>query len=700
MAIDPLANIVERLRSSGFQPLMVGPDAWESRCPGHASKDHALLLKRGRDGRLILQCRGTQNCSFSSILKKLNLKLRHLNRDTNESVIRRMRKMEVQLGLYKQLVPVVADPVVLTMAATAAVADAPALGQAVDIAAAALVLPSPESDENTTPSSESEAETEKPDLPPRSDVPIAHGEAIDDLSGSAQECSHEIALAEAAADSTPARSSADSLSTTDSDTDKKRANEILLQIAAGARPFRRPDGQYSVSIAVSGHQECHALESPEVVRWLTRRFYESTRRLPSSASLAATIRALATRADFAGTAEADFVRVGCDKSGSTIWLDLGDSTWRAVEIHANGWQVVDRPNVHFRRATGQCALPIPARDGSIAILRKYVNVEPADLPLLIGWLTAALRPTGPHPILVITGEQGSAKSTLARICRLLVDPHNTPLRAEPKDNRDLMVAALHGWVQAYDNLSAMPDWLSNGLCRLVTGGGISTRGLFTNHEEVVWSAHRPVILTSIDDIVQRPDVIDRSIFLQLRSIAPSSRRCEEDLWEEFMADYPRILGALLDAVVAGIRLRPAVRLAELERMADFTRWGEAVAQGAGWAPGTFVKAYRANRQAVNSVMLEDSSLAQALLSLAKYHGPWKGTLTQLLELIAGYTGYCSLTTPGWPKTPAIASAELRRIAPQLRMFGLSVTFERSSRAGRIVTFTPTHSSGTARAHVG
>ena len=200
--------------------------------------------------------------------------------------------------------------------------------------------------------------------------------------------------------------------------------------------------------------------------------------------------------------------------------------------------------------------------------------------------------------------------------------------------------------------------------------------------------------------MRRPDVIDRSIFIQLRSIAPSRRRCEEDLWAEFTLDYPRILGGLLDVVVAGMRLRPTVRLTELERMADFTRWGEAAAQGAGWAPGTFATAYRTNRQAVNSVMLEDSPLAQALLSLAKYHGPWKGTLTQLLELIAVNTGYCTLTTPRWPKTPAIASAELRRIAPQLRMFGLSVTFERTLKAGRIVTIVPTDSSGRPRAHVG
>jgi len=329
-------------------------------------------------------------------------------------------------------------------------------------------------------------------------------------------------------------------------------------------------------------------------------------------------------------------------------------------------------------------------------LKKYVNVEPADLPLLIGWLTAALRPMGPHPILVITGEQGSAKSTLARVCRLLIDPHTAPLRAEPKDNRDLMVAALHGWVQAYDNLSVMPDWLSNGLCRLVTGGGISTRGLFTNHDEVVWSAHRPIILTSIDDIVQRPDVIDRSILLQLPLIAPSSRRREQDLWAEFMPDYPRILGGLLDAVAAGMRLWSEIRLPELERMADFTHWGEAVAQGVGWPPGTFAKAYRTNRQAASFASLEESLLAQALLVLAKYHGPWKGTMTQFLELIGEWTGYAAVTTPGWPKNPSVAAFELRRIAAQLRMSGVSVSFERGSKGERLINFVPTDSNGRPR----
>src|ERR1700733_9512604 len=156
MAINPLANIVDRLRSSGFQPRKIGDDEWESRCPGHGSSDHALFLGRGRDGKLVLQCRGEQNCSFSAILKKLNIKLRHLNRDTHESVIRRLRATEIQLGLYHHPIPLVPDPVVLSLPVAATVSRAAALPGDEDITAVAPAHPAPEPGLETTPWSDGE----------------------------------------------------------------------------------------------------------------------------------------------------------------------------------------------------------------------------------------------------------------------------------------------------------------------------------------------------------------------------------------------------------------------------------------------------------------------------------------------------------------------------------------------------------------
>ena len=116
---------------------------------------------------------------------------------------------------------------------------------------------------------------------------------------------------------------------------------------------------------------------------------------------------------------------------------------------------------------------MPSRDGSIELLRPYVNLADRDFRLLIVWMAAALRPVGPYPILALYGEQGSAKSTLARVVRLLIDPHAAPLLAEPRNTRELMAAAVNGWLLAYDNLGMIPDWLSDGLCLLATAGAFA-----------------------------------------------------------------------------------------------------------------------------------------------------------------------------------------------------------------------------------
>jgi putative DNA primase/helicase len=203
----------------------------------------------------------------------------------------------------------------------------------------------------------------------------------------------------------------------------------------------------------------------------------------------------------------------------------------------------------------------------------------------------------------------------------------------------------------------------------------------------------PFILNGIDDFAQRPDMLDRSVCLQLRPIMAAHRRCEEDFWADFMRDYPRILGGVLDTIASAMRILATIKLQELERMADFTRWGEAAAQAAGWPPGTFVSAYRGNRRAVSVVTLEESPLAQAIISLIKYPGAFKGTMTQLLEALAGYTGSCRLTVPGWPRTPNMAAAELRRIAPLLRTEGISVIFERGAHGTRLISIASVNQGG-------
>src|SRR5215469_16231220 len=279
-----------------------------------------------------------------------------------------------------------------------------------------------------------------------------------------------------------------------------------------------------------------------------------------------------------------------------LYLDLGDATWRAVEIDTTGWRVVDNPPVRFRRASGMQPLPVPIQGGSITALRSFLNVQTdSDFVLVVAWALAVLRNRGPYPVLVLSGEQGSAKSTFSAILRALLDPNTAPLRALPREDRDLFIAASNGHVLAFDNVSWLPAWISDTLCRLATGGGFAVRQLYTDQDEVLFDAARPVILNGIEDIVTRPDLADRAVFLTLEPIPEERRRSEAELWASFETERPCILGALLDAVVEGLKRLPETNLPKLPRMADFALWATA-AELALWKQGTFWAAYASNRE--------------------------------------------------------------------------------------------------------
>ena len=120
-------------------------------------------------------------------------------------------------------------------------------------------------------------------------------------------------------------------------------------------------------------------------------------------------------------------------------------------------------------------------------------------------------------------------------------------------------------------------------------------GLFTDQDEILFAAARPVILNGIEDIITRPDLADRAIPLMLAPIAERQRRPEHALWQEFEHARPHILGALLDAAAHGLHMLPRVRLQRLPRMADFALWATAC-ESAFRPAGTLETAYSNNRR--------------------------------------------------------------------------------------------------------
>ena len=285
--------------------------------------------------------------------------------------------------------------------------------------------------------------------------------------------------------------------------------------------------------------------------------------------------------------------------------------------------------VHFRRPEGLLPLPEPARGGSIDLLRKHVNLSEPEFRLMVAWLTAALRPVGPYPVLVLNGEQSSGKSTLARILRMLVDPQASPVLALPGSTHDLMVTAANGWLLIYENISAIADWFSDCVCQLAFGGGFASRELYTSDERSVVYAQRPVVLVGIDDFVERLDLRDRAVFLHLPPIPHRAARPSGDSGRRSARIIRGFSGALFDAMAGGLRELPSVDLQELPRMADFAEWGEAVGRSTGWGTDRFLATYNDNRKEATDLILDVSPVAPVLLSLARRGIDWSCTPLEL-----------------------------------------------------------------------
>jgi energy-coupling factor transporter ATP-binding protein EcfA2 len=378
----------------------------------------------------------------------------------------------------------------------------------------------------------------------------------------------------------------------------------------------------------------------------------------------------------------------CRTADRAVWLDLGRPDWSVVRVTAMGWQLLESANVPLIRPGSLGALPVPQRAaGAQDALRRLLNAPTeADFMLMVAWQVAALHPEGPFPVLALDGEQGSGKSTAAKMLRRLVDPNTADLRRVPKDERDLLIAARNGRVVALDNVSMIEPEMADALCRLATGGGLGERALFTNGEEHVVYVQNPLLLNGIPSLLARGDLADRAIAITLPAIPDDRRRPESEIWCEFDAAAPGILALLLDALVLALRDGPGLKLERLPRMADFARIACAAAPAFGWTAAEMLAAMADNRAGAVAGVIEADTIAATVQAFAIEDRIRQGTASELLEAINSRTPLDRQRERDWPKDATRLSGRLRRVAPALRRAGVDLVLpENGGRAGRLIT---------------
>ncbi len=371
------------------------------------------------------------------------------------------------------------------------------------------------------------------------------------------------------------------------------------------------------------------------------------------------------------------------RQNSMIWYDLGEG---AVVIGAKVWSVFPDPAILFKRFPHQKGQVEPVESDDINLIRNYVNLQnPDDYLLFLIYLVAAFIPGFPHPLLVLHGAQGSGKTTPMRVLKELIDPSRLQGLPAPAKPEDFVHVASKHYFLFFDNLSVMPLWLSDTLARAITGDGFSKRALYSNDDDVIYNFQRTIAINGINQVITRSDLLDRAILLNLERI-PDNKRIEETVfWENFNNDKAKILGAIFTVLSHAIEIHPRIKLDKKPRMADFYRWGCAIAEALGEPKEKFMAAYDTNISNQNDEAIEASPVALAVIRLMENEESWEGTATELLDALNEVTGATlHAKAAGLPPHANWLSRNLTLLQPNLLAHGIVMERKDTARPRKII----------------
>lgn len=416
-----------------------------------------------------------------------------------------------------------------------------------------------------------------------------------------------------------------------------------------------------------------------------RMTFERTGRVLRSDHLKGLVDVLSGIAQNSGTRAEVWTRVGMNEGN--IYLDLADNQGRVVEVNKDTWRIIESPPVRFWRPSSMRPLcvPVPGQDGLSAITNVLSRLDPRGQRLVVAFAIGSLYPHGPYPILELWGSPGSGKTSTAAIVQSWIDPCVAAAAGVPKDAQDLLIAAQQGWLYSLDNVSSIPPGVADALCRLSTGGALRVRRLYTNGDEFVISVQRPVMITSVDPVLRRADLRDRSVPIECPRIASSARRPHQEVMSEAASLAPEILGTLLGAVSASLRDGFELKPTSLPRMADLALRVMAASKVFGWREDQFLRDIDVEHSEGHQDVLAECPVAVALITFFGDRRRWEGTATHLRDVLTARVGDRVLRDRSWPADPAAFSRRLNQIAPHLLAVGLRVTKGRNQGQNRLRT---------------
>ncbi|GEM_PF-2755513 len=428
--------------------------------------------------------------------------------------------------------------------------------------------------------------------------------------------------------------------------------------------FTDQQGEPFVVVPVGDHDETCSARSTHLRNWLAGIFREKNQHPPTSDALKqAQIQTEVRCSKFPQTEL--FNRMGWHEGA--IYYDLTAPDWSGIKITKEGWEITELPPV-FRRYKHQAKQVVPIKEGDPRNLLKFCNIREDDHCLFMVTLATFFIPDFPHAIPNLDGAQGSGKSVTSRNIKNLVDPSVVTLMSTPKDLEHVQMTAEKHWVSTFDNISRVPEWFSDFLCRGVTGEGDMKRSLYTNDDEFIRAYRRCFVLNGIGTYAERPDLLDRSIIFEIPDLGV--KRPEDDIKAEWKQILPGILGGFFTAISKAMGVVDQIKGHEAFRMSDFARWGAALAGPLGYSQDEFFKDYQGSIDRKWEEAADVNTLNGKIVELVKSNSEWKGSFSDLLEAINPKSGRDRTL----PDSARKLSSALKRIGPLLKTSGIKVIY--------------------------
>jgi hypothetical protein len=454
--------------------------------------------------------------------------------------------------------------------------------------------------------------------------------------------------------------------------------------------FKDDGGVAHAWVPVDGHKEIWRLDSTEFKEYLRRIYFDM------NASVV-TNNAIKDAADTLGA-----ISVGTDMYRlnnrvifykDAIWYDMSDKDWRAIRIDGNGWDRFDhqKPQTEPVRTNSS-----EERKKNLWKIFDFHNVkEERDRLLDAVHLVASLIPNIPHPITIVFGPAGSGKTKgFHRSTKLIIDPSNIndglSLPSGNKKNEIVLHFYRHFYV-IYSNVSYLGRDQSDMLCRAVDGTGNETRKLYHDNDMMSYRYQRCIGINSIPLVGAFEDLIDRALLFELEAIE-NGRLRDAELEEMFESERGKIFGAILDTLSEAMKIFPTINIGYVERLADFTVWGCAIAIALGFKQDDFLTAYAENRDQANREIVDEDILARNIVDFMAGRVEWAGTPSVFFKELEEFVFGEKKTRPkAWPKDAVRMSKHIRRVGQPLKRIGIDISFERSGKSRTInISWLPEH----------